>query len=731
MVRRAPLLAVISLLVLCAYAQESLTIEKIFSGAFDTESGAMAGQWLPNGTSMLGVERGQVTSTDIRSGKTSVLVRASQLRGFVSESATLSGSKILLFGNSRKVWRLNTRGDYAVFDFKSHRLVRLGPAKARSELMFAKLAPKADKVGYVYRNNLYSYNFSTGRTTQLTSDGAGDVTNGTFDWVYEEELGLRDGWRWSPDGTSIAFWQVDARPEPKFTLVDQSKWTQVLKQYAYPKAGDPNAKARIGVVSSEGGPVRWMKPAATSWNGYLARMDWVPGSKNLLIQFLNRRQNRIDFYVVDSRTGKEKLVWTDSDPAWVDVCDTGPNGVEWTNGGRRFLAFSERSGRRHLYSVGLDGTSLDLTPGILDVDPIGIQVRGTAAYFYASPGDATQRYLYRSSLKSPKPVRLTPDTFAGTNDYSLAPTGGLAIHEFSKLGEPPTTELIELSNHRIVRALSPNATLRRKLAAISKGRIERRTFAAADGRSSMDGIVVYPPDFDPTKRYPVLFEVYGGPAAALVHDQWLGLRQIFWWFLAQQGYIVATVDNRGTPAPKDRAWRKSIYLHMNPVIAADQAAAGRQMAALPFVDPQAIAIWGWSSGGTNTLQAMFAYSDVWSLGMAVAPGTNIALYDTIYTERYSGLPTEHPKAYFDDSPTNFARGLKGDLLLVFGTGDDNCHSQNSEWLIDRLVAEGKKFTVMTYPNRSHDLNEGKGTIEHVFNTLVDFLKSRIRSGPRP
>lgn len=710
-------------------AQEPLSIDRIFSGEFEPEPALGSATWQADGKTLVDIQAGRIVSIEAATGKTSTLVGAAELKGFVPESVTRTGNKLLLFGNSRKVWRLNTRGDYAVFDLTARRFQRIGPPTAKSELMFAKLSPDARRVGYVYRNDIFVVSLDGGRTARITRDGSKHIINGTFDWVYEEELGLRDGWRWSPDGKSIAFWQLDTRLEPVFTLVDQSKKGQVLKQFPYPHPGDPNASARIGVAPVSGGRVRWMKPIATPWNGYLARMDWVPNSSKLLVQFLNRRQNRLDFNIVDSKTGKEERIWNDTDTTWVDMTDTGSNGVAWIGGGKQFLAVSERSGRRHVYAIGMDGRSRDLTPGNLDVDAFGIQAVGDAVYFYASPEDAAQRYLYRTTAAA-IPKRSTPNGLDGTHIYALAPKGNLAIHEYSKLGEPPMRELVDLREHRRVRGLTSNSTLATKLSSVKKGSIERRAFLAADGKSSMDAILVYPPDFDASKKYPVFFDIYGGPSGTTVSDRWLGFQQLFWWMLAEKGYIIATVDNRGTPALKGRAWRKSIYLKMNPIIAADLASAARQMAALPFVDASRIGLWGWSSGGTNTLQSLFSYPDVWSLGIAVAPIGDIGLYDTIYTERYSGLPSENPHAYFNDSPVNFVRGLRGNLFIAYGTGDDNCHSQNTEWLIDRMVAERKRFTVMPYPNRTHEVSEGRGTIQHLFDTIVEFLTRNMLPGPK-
>ncbi|MBI1335181.1 MAG: prolyl oligopeptidase family serine peptidase [Armatimonadetes bacterium] len=712
-----------------AAAQEQLSIESLFDGRYSSATDGPIGHWLPGSHSLLSIQQGAVVKIDAESGEIKTLVKAEDLDGFKPETASMTDDKVLLYGNSKKVWRLNTRGDYYVFDLKTRKLRRLGPSKAQSELMFAKISPDGKSAGYVYHNNIYVCSLQTGRIRSITHDGAEKTVNGTFDWVYEEELGLRDGWRWSPDSKQIAFWQLDTSPEAMFTLVDQSNKTQVIKKFPYPQAGTPNARARIGVVSTYGGRVKWMNPKATPDNGYLARMDWAANSKELLIQFLNRRQNQDDYYLVSARTGKEHLIWSDKDPAWVDIMDTAPTGVAWVAQGQKFLTLSERSGQRHLYAVDRNGKDSDLTPGEYDVDTDGIQTAGNAIFFYASPGAAAQRYLYQTSLDNEEPYRLTPANLDGTNSYDISPDGALAIHDYSRLGVPTQRDLVEFPLHRTLRVITANKALTLRVENIDKGSLERRTFSTADGQRKMDAIVVYPPNFDATKKYPVFFEVYGGPAGVQVKDQWLGVQQMLWWLIAQKGYIVCTFDNRGTPALKGRAWRKSIYLNMNPIIAADQAAAARQMAALPYVDSKRIGVWGWSTGGTNTLQALFSYPDIWSLGIAVAPGTDISLYDTIYTERYSGLPKEHPQAYFNDSPVNFVKGLHGDLLVIHGTGDDNCHYQNTEWLIDRLVAEGKQFTMMSYPNRTHEISEGQGTVEHLFNLILGFLQSHMPGGP--
>lgn len=712
-------------------AQEDLSLDSLFSGEFFGGPGEPTGSWLPDGRTMLAVVDGGVSAIDMATGTRTTLIPRSKLAGVALEDVSKQGQKLLLYGNSRKVWRLNTRGDYWVYDLSKGKLLRLGPAKAKSELMFAKLSPDGERAAFVYRNNLYAQDLGTGTIVALTKDGTDKIVNGTFDWVHEEELNLRDGWRWSPDGSKVAYWQLDTTAEPMFTMIDNTsaRYPRLIR-FPFPQAGGTNASARIGVVPASGGKTTWMQPRATSESGYVARMEWAANSSELLIQMLNRPQNRVEFKLANARTGAAKTIFTDTDATWVDLFNTGPFGVAWVDGGRQFVVISERSGWRHLHAVSKSGQVRDLTPGAFDVDWNEVDVAGDTVYFTASPDNPTQRFLYRTSVARPNPARVTPAGRVGTHTYDISPTGALAVYDSSSWGAPGDRLVVSLPDHRDVRVLNDRTALRNRVAQVRKGKFEWKTLMAADGVSPMDAYLVYPPDFDPSRKYPVFFEVYGGPWGCTALDQWMGMAQGYWWMLAQKGYIVATVDNRGTPSLKGRAWRKSIYKRSNPVAAADQAAAARQLAELPFVDATRMGLWGWSGGGICTLHALFRYPEVWSLGIAVAPVPDVSLYDTIYTERYSGMPKADPEVYRQDSAISFAEGLKGSLLLVHGTGDDNCHYQGIERLIDELVKHNKAFTVMPYPNRTHNISEGEGTSRHLYELMVRYLTTNMPPGPR-
>jgi dipeptidyl-peptidase-4 len=653
------------------------------------------------------------------------------------------GKRMLIFTNSERVWRSNTRGDYWVLDLTRFNLKKLGGSSKPSSLMFAKFSPDATRVGYVMENNLYVEDLNSGRISQLTSDGATHLVNGTFDWVYEEELFCRDGWRWSPDGKQIAYWQLDSSGVKEFKLInDTAALYPIITSFPYPKAGETNSAARVGVINASGGPTQWFDVPGDPRNNYLPRMEWAASSSEVIIQQLNRLQNTNIVMLGDIQTGKTHPILTEKDDAWVDIAwgeiDWDKRGlargdVEWIDGGQNFLWTSERDGWRHIFSVSRDGRRiLCITPGEYDVMSVEkVDEPGGWLYFRASPQNAGQRYLFRVRLDgSGAAERLTPAARPGTHQYDISPNAQFAIHTYSTFDHVPTTELVRLPGHEVARMLIDNRELQERLAKLKTCAHEFFRVDIGEG-VQLDGWMMKPPDFDQNKKYPVLFYVYGEPWGQTVLDAWLGGRGLWHQMLAQQGYVVMSVDNRGTPAPRGRAWRKSIYRRIGILNSGDQANAVRAIAKWPFVDAGRIGIWGWSGGASSTLNAMFRYPDLYQVGMAVAPVPDIRYYDTIYQERYCGLPQDHPDEYKQSSPITFAAQLKGQLLIVHGTGDDNVHYQGTEALINALVAADKPFTMMAYPNRSHGIYEGKGTTRHLYELLTRFLNEKLPPGPRP
>ncbi|MDH3457698.1 MAG: S9 family peptidase [Gemmatimonadota bacterium] len=645
------------------------------------------------------------------------------------------GTKLLVFTNTRRVWRSNTRGDYWVLDLGTKRLRQLGVDRPESSLMYAKFSPDGSRVGYVSDNDLFVEDVASGTVTRLTSDGSRTILNGRFDWVYEEEffLGSRagaDGWRWSPDGTRIAYWQLDASGVREFLMINN---TDSLYSYVipvqYPKAGTTNSAGRMGVVPAAGGATTWMKIDHDPRNNYIARMEFAANSDEIVMQHLNRLQNTLQVMLGNTKTGVVKTVVTERDTAWVDAVDD----LFWLDDGARFTWVSERDGWRRLYMVNRDGSGMKpITPPAADM--ISLQVLdedGGWVYYMASPDDPTRRYLWRAPLDgSMRAERVSPADQRGTHGYNMSPDAKWAFHTFSTFDTPPVASLVELPSHRVARVMADNAELADKVAAMKQRPTEFFRVDIGDG-IELDMWMMKPNDFDPSKKYPALLYVYGGPWGTTVVDRWGGIQTLWYQYLTEQGYLVISVDNRGTPAPRGREWRKIIYQKDGIILSYDQANAVRTVTAeRPYVDAERIAIWGWSGGGVSTLNAMFRYPDVYHTGMAVASVPDLKYYDTIYQERYMGLPEESPDAYRESSAINFAQNLEGNLLIMHGTGDDNVHYQGAEALINKLVEHGKHFTMMAYPNRSHGIYEGRGTTRHVYGYLTRYLMDHMPPGPR-
>jgi len=749
MIRRSTNLILLAQLLICGIAPfgigaqqpdpSLLTVDRIFGSAEFEGDWLDEARWLDDSTyTMLEASTASPSARDIvrydaGSGRRSTLIPASSLvpsgatNPLAVESFRISpdGKLVLIFTNSKRVWRQNTRGDYWVLDRGTGRLRQLGGKAPASTLMFAKFSPDSKRVAYVSEHNLYVEDVASGKITPLTSDGSRTIINGTFDWVYEEELDLRDGFRWSPDGKKIAYWQVDASGVRDYALInDTDSLYSYVKPVQYPKAGGQNSAARVGVVSADGGPTQWINVPGDPRNNYIARMDWAANSNEIVLQHLNRLQNTNDVMLADVRTGAARTILIERDSAWVDVGDE----MRWLDGGSAFTWSSERDGWRHLYQIPrTGGTARLVTPGAFDAAIVSIDTTSGWVYYSASPDNPTQSYLYRSPLRgSARAERITPSNEPGSHDYSISPGGRFAFHTWSSFGVPPTTELVRLPSHQRVRMLIDNSALRTRLASLKHG--SSRFFkVTVGGNTSVDAWMMLPAGFDSTKKYPVLFEVYGEPAGSTVGDAWGGGGYLWDMMLTQHGYIVMSVDNRGTATPRGRAWRKIVYGEVGVTAVADQAVAAKTIGRMGFVDSTRMGVWGWSGGGSTTLGLLFTAPDVYRMGMAVAPVSDKRYYDTIYQERYMGLPATNVDGYRRASALPFAKNLKADLLIVHGSGDDNVHYQNTEAVVNALIAANKPFTMMVYPNRTHCICEGDNTTVHLFTMLTRYIDDHLGS----
>jgi dipeptidyl-peptidase-4 len=710
-----------------------LTIDRIF-GSSEWSARGFSARWSSRDGAYLTVDRGSIVRHDAVTGRSEPLLPSSELipegsrdalsvEGYESDAAF---SRVLIYTNSRRVWRRNTRGDYWILDRTSRTLRKLGGDAAPSTLMFAKLSPSGRQVAYVREGDLYLEDLEARTIRRLTRSEDPRVIHGTSDWVYEEEFDLRDGFAWSPDGVRIAFWRIDSRGIPRFPLVDTGgKLYPEVTWIGYPKVGHANPEASIHVLEVGTGAVVRAQIPGDAREHYLPRLSWTPDSAQVLVQQLNRRQNTNRVFRCDARSGEASVVLVEQDEAWLDVQDD----PVWLPGGRSFTWISERDGWRRVYVAPLaGGEARPVSAAEVDVIRL-LHVDGEWIYYLAAPGEPTRRYLYRSSADGSRTERLTPDGTPGTHDYALSPDARWAFHTYSSYDRPPVTRLVELPAHREVRTLADNAALAEKVAGLGLPPTESFRVDIGGG-VELDGWCVKPAKVDGRRAHPLLVHVYGEPAGQTVLDRWGGSQGLWHRLLAQRGYVVASVDNRGTPAPRGRAWRKSVYRKIGILAPEEQAAAVRKiLETRPYLDPARVGVWGWSGGGSMSLNAIFKHPDLYRAAVAIASVPDQRGYDTIYQERYMGLAADNEAGYREGSPVTHAAGLRGELLLIHGTGDDNCHYATVELLIDELVRRGKQFRMFAYPNRSHSISEGANTTRHLWEQITRFLEEKLPPGP--
>ncbi|MED5419561.1 MAG: DPP IV N-terminal domain-containing protein, partial [Verrucomicrobiota bacterium] len=638
-------------------------------------------------------------------------------------------SLLLLYTNSKRVWRRKSRGDYWIFNRTSRSLRQLGGEdSAPSSLMFAKLSPDGKHVAYVRGPDIHLESLPDHTIRTLTTSNSNRIFNGRFDWVYEEELGVRDGFRWSPDSHAIAYWQFDESGVRRHTMLDHvSGRYPGVTRFGYPKVGQKNAACRGGVVEIDSGKTTWLQIPGDPREHYLARMEWAgpDDSTELILQQLNRAQDTKLVMLAQRRDGSVRTILKEHDPAWVVM----HNDLHWDPKGASFTWTSERDDWEQLYRVSRDGKEITkLTPDAFDVDLQQVDRDGRWAYFLASPDNPAQRFLYRVGLNGQGLTRLTPGKEKrGTHSYRISPTGAFAVWTRSDADTPSVTRLISLPDHKVIKVLEDNADLHRRVDALKLAPVEFFQVEIAEG-IRLPARCIRPSTLDQKHKYPLLIYVYGEPAGQVVRDSWGGL-----WhhMLAQQGYVIMSFDNRGSRSPLGRTWRREAFRKIGILPPRDQAAAVRSvLRKRPWLDPERVGSWGWSGGGSMSLNAIFKFPDLYQTAIAVASVPDQRHYDTIYQERYMGLPTENRKAFREGSPINFAQNLEGNLLLIHGAADDNCHYQTYLKLVDKLIEHNKPFSMMTYPRGTHSINEGKNARRHVYETMTRFLHAKMPPGPR-
>lgn len=716
----------------------------IFSISSFSQFRAKEINWTADGNAYLKLKDGNIVKTDIKTNTETIVVKKEQLvpqgtetpLSFNIYSFSPDYKTLLIFTNTAKVWRYHTRGDYWILNVPTNQLTQLGKGLPSQSLMFAKISPDGKNAAYVSDHNLYIEDLSSHKITQLTTVRTRKFINGTFDWVYEEELGCRDGFRWSPDGKMIAFWQVDATKTRDYYMLNttDSAYSRIIP-VEYPKVGQPPSPVRIGVITLSNNQIKWMNIPGDPQEHYLPRMEWADNSNQLIVQQLNRKQNESKLFYCDVNTSEATNFYTEDDKAWIDIKsrwnDDDPTGWEWLNNGKDFLWVSEKDGWRHIFLVSRDGKKETLiTKGDYDIDDIKcIDDKNNYVYFMASPNNATQLYLYRVKMDGKGKLELlSPANLIGTHNYNISPYAKYALHSFSNYKTFPVREWISLPDHK---PLDEEKSIAKNMKVNGNSNVEYFK-VITDDNITLDGWMVKPDNFDSTKKYPVVFYVYGEPAGSTVENEY-GVQYNFLYNgdMSKDGYILISVDNRGTPSLRGAAWRKSIYGQIGRLNIHDQAMAAKKLfSEYSYLDTSRVAVWGWSGGGSSTLNLMFQYPDIYKTGISISAVDNLLFYDNIYEERYMGLPQENMDDYVKGSPIYYAKNLRGNLLFIHGTGDDNVQYDNAEALLNELIKYDKTFQFMPYPNRTHSISEGEGTRQHLSDLYTNYLRKNCPPGAR-
>ncbi len=725
---------------------KSILIIIIFFSTISTaysQFGAKSVHWTSDGTAFLSIINGNIVRNELPSNKQTILVKQEQLipegkmnpLEFSQYEFSPDYKTVLIFTNTAKVWRYNTRGDYWILNINTGNLFQLGKDLPAQSLMYAKISPDGKFAAYVSGHNIYSEELVSHKINQLTTTGTRKLINGTFDWVYEEEFGCRDGFRWSPDSRRIAFWEVDARQVRDYYMLNttDSVYSQIIR-VEYPKVGEPPSPVRIGIVTLENKQINWMEVPGDPQQHYIPRMEWAENSSEIVLQQLNRKQNESKLFYGDVKTGVSRIFYTENDAAFIDIKsrwnNDDPTGWDWINEGKEFLWVSEKDGWRAIYTISRDGKKETLvTKGNYDIKTIkSVDEKNKQVYFMASPDNPHQLYLFRTSLDGKGKLELqSPADLKGTHDYNISPGAKFAFHTFSNYKTFPGSEWISIST---LKPLDRDNTIVQNLRVNENTDVSYFKVTTEDN-IVLDGWMRKPVNFDSTKKYPVVFYVYGEPASSTLIDRYGGHNNfLFNGDMSLEGYFQISVDNRGTPSLRGREWRKSIYGQLGRINIHDQAMAAKKILEKPWFDKERVAVWGWSGGGSSTMNLMFQYPEIYKTGISIAAVTNLLFYDNIYEERYMGLPQENMEDYVKGSPIYYAKNLQGNLLFIHGTGDDNVHYDNAEAMLNELVRFNKQFEFMAYPNRSHGISEGEGTTKHLSTLYSNYLRKHCAPGPK-
>jgi dipeptidyl-peptidase-4 len=623
-------------------------------------------------------------------------------------------TKLLLPSETEAIYRRSSKSNYFVWDIAAQKLTALSD-KGKQRL--ADFSPDGSKVAFVRENNLFINDLATHSEEQITTDGLDrNIINGATDWVYEEEFEFSKGFSWSLDGSKIAFYRFD---ESKVKEYDMQMWGELYPkehQYKYPKAGEANSVVNIFVYDINTKTTTKMD-VGDETDQYIPRIKWTQDANVLCIYRMNRHQNKLELLLADAQSGKNHVIYTEENKYYIEIDDN----LIFLNDNKHFILTNESDGYRHIYLYDLQGNCIrQLTRGNWEVTEIkGIDQKKGMVYYVSDQNSPLNRDVYAIHLSGKRKVKLT--TREGNNDVDFSANFKYYINTFSDVATPPVYTLFTIKG-KLIKVLEDNKGLADKMKEYSFGKLEFFKIKAADG-TELNAYMIKPSDFDSTKKYPVLMNVYGGPGSQSVENRW-GYYDFVWYqMLAQKGYISVSVDNRGTGA-RGEEFKKCTYQQLGKYETTDQIDAALYLGQLKYIDASRIGIWGWSYGGFMSTSCITKGADVFKMAIAVAPVTNWRYYDNIYTERFMRTPQENPSGYDDNSPINHVKDLKGKFLLVHGTADDNVHVQNSMDLISALVKNNKQFEMQFYPNKNHNIVGGYTRL-HLYQRMTDFILKNL------
>ncbi len=707
--------------------EKQLTLEHVFNDTF-TPEGIHNVNWMKDGQFYTTLERTgndiQLRKYDILTGDYEVLIASSGLKAEGRDDPILiqdyqfsaDENKILIKTDVVQIWRRSTRENYFIHDLETGETTKLTQSDEKQQ--YAQLSPSGDKAVYVQDNNLYLVDLEAGEETAITEDGEFNrIINGSTDWVYEEEFGFAKAWYWSPDGEKIAYYRFDESRVKEFFMTEWGDLYPGLTRFKYPKAGEENSIVKIGVFDLEKGETIWMD-IGDETDQYIPRINWTKDPGTLAIRRMNRLQNKQDLMLADAGSGQTRIIKTEKSDAWIDVNDD----LIFLEDREHFIYTSEESGYNHIYLYGMDGELIrQITSGNWEVtDYLGYNEDNSQIYYISTEESPLERHLYSINRDGTGKMKMSGKE--GVYQVNMSRDYKFYIETYSSPETPSVYTLYE-GDGTEVRILEDNSELVERL---KEYQLPTKEFIDVNlEQADLNGYILKPYDFDSTTTYPVLFYVYGGPGSQTVTRSFASGQRAMWHrYLTSKGYVIVSVDNRGTGA-RGRDFEKQVYKRLGQLEVKDQIDAAEYLIdTCDFMDEERLGIWGWSYGGYMSSLVLARGNHFFDTAVAVAPVTSWRFYDTIYTERFMQTPLMNREGYELGSPLTYTDQIEGNYLLVHGTGDDNVHLQNAVEMVNKLVEENIQFKTMYYPNRNHGIYGGN-TRRHLYEMMTDFILENL------